>query len=400
MDYEKVVLIKKSSQCLKPINKRVKLDCSFNFYFSIACILPISTMFQSYFSYVNIFLVCLMILTQFYFYLKHGISRKSAFFVLAAILFLLYPFLLTDGSLLVFNHIFYFPVFLLYLSFVFTNKEMLILFVKKRQKFIKNINFLWISLIFLSAFFKSSWDNSNFISFYGSIFRLGPGALMIEGLIACCLTYKKNKAFIPVLILIVTLFFLGNSRTYFAIGIVAFLFCIYIFIGNKRQFFVSFIILSIIGLFVFFNSPIYQKLISSTTNGYYSGIDQFSSSRSVFWKADLEGFWESPFFNKIFGDGYNFVYLTNFRTVKAYIWAHNDFIQIVCTYGFIGLLFYFLTFFSIFSSFITRKVNIYLFLSVLFIFFFNAFFNMLFTYFCSMLSIPFFIFALSNFKGK
>jgi O-antigen ligase len=103
----------------------------------------------------------------------------------------------------------------------------------------------------------------------------------------------------------------------------------------------------------------------------------------------LTAFSNQNLFHKLLGNGHNFTILTGGH------WAHNDYIEILCTYGVVGLICYLKAVFNVFNR-ILHKANVTVIAWVIsiFIWAFNAFFNMFYTYLCAELALPFMLLAL------
>ena len=153
------------------------------------------------------------------------------------------------------------------------------------------------------------------------------------------------------------------------------------------------------------NSAMADKFtaVTYTSNSYFDFWGTITSGRSIFWKADLEAFCNSGVFHKIFGNGLNLVYKINEKAFGGFVWAHNDFIQCLISHGVLGLGLYL---YIILSQLSQLKKNPYgkkLYIPIVccfFVWFFNAMFNMFYTYFCSVLSLPFLVCAIQNGKRK
>jgi len=106
---------------------------------------------------------------------------------------------------------------------------------------------------------------------------------------------------------------------------------------------------------------------------------------------DILEFLNLPWQKILLGNGYNFVYDVNYLNFGAKIWAHNDIINVMMNYGIVGLLLYFYAFLQImkgrrrYSRCDLQKASFILFVGIWFV---NAMFNMNYTYFCSVLSLP------------
>lgn len=69
-------------------------------------------------------------------------------------------------------------------------------------------------------------------------------------------------------------------------------------------------------------------------------IDSFTSGRLDYWRVDLMGFFASGPLNQVFGNSASFVYETNELAFQMPIWAHDDFVMVLCSAGYIGLFVY------------------------------------------------------------
>ena len=94
--------------------------------------------------------------------------------------------------------------------------------------------------------------------------------------------------------------------------------------------------------------------------------------------------------HRLFGQGYNFVYYVNKKAIDAYIYAHNDYLNILIANGVVGLLIYIVALMDFIVQTVKRqKVKFAAVLLSVFIFAFNAFFNGEYNYPAATLSIMF-----------
>ena len=119
-----------------------------------------------------------------------------------------------------------------------------------------------------------------------------------------------------------------------------------------------------------------------------------TSGRSVWWRIDIEHTLDEPFINQLFGSGFHFIRYVNKTFYGQNIWAHNDYIMLFGTNGWVGLILYLYTYFRV-SNFLIRennnKVLKYGFHAINIL---NATLNMLYTYFCATLAVPFMLIAM------
>ena len=142
---------------------------------------------------------------------------------------------------------------------------------------------------------------------------------------------------------------------------------------------------------VIFSSNIGQRIVNSLTDssdGYYGYWATLTSGRSRFWAHDIQRFFEMPFLKQLIGAGFNQVFLFN-KELGTSIWAHNDFLNIVITNGYIGLISYLIAVYTLFRMYKKNKMtyNPWFFVLMIMIWAFNAFFNMVYTYTCATVAL-------------
>ena len=226
--------------------------------------------------------------------------------------------------------------------------------------------------------------------------RVGPASLFIVIMMIFLIVNGNSKKIAMWALPNMYVFLMGGSRTYFVLGMCTILLLVYVCIDNNKVFFLLLIPMILIGTVLVLNSNMMQKFAATFQEGLSK--EEFwrrlTNTRSVFWVEQLHTFASRPFYNQLLGNG------INFTTFRIGIWAHNDFIEILCSYGYIGLINYIaLIFYSIKTLLnFTRKmwfVN----LLVIFIWLFNAFFNFYYCYFCSMLSFPILLLCFHNYDS-
>ena len=117
---------------------------------------------------------------------------------------------------------------------------------------------------------------------------------------------------------------------------------------------------------------------------------RITSSRSVIWSKIINGFNELNIFEKIFGAGFGF------SNSVAMHYSHNDFIEIIVTHGYIGIILYMISIILLIKIlFKNKKIPFIILFLCIFIWFFNAFFNMFYSYICVSLSYPFLLIAVA-----
>lgn len=372
----------------------------------VICLFPIATLFQGYFGFINIFLVFLLIGCFWLYFLNFGFKKKELLIDMIGILISFISLFFTDFPLHNKNIFFYFPIFVILFSFFLFRLENLVLTFKKCSHIISGLCFLWCVIIIISMLFPSSylleWNSISFVSFAGGTFRLTPTALFEITCLVYLVSQKRSIVYILMSFVPLFCFLFAGSRTYFVIGAMSELLLLYVYIHNNKKFILILFALGIIGIPIFLSSSIYQKFLFTSGTGLYDFLGTFTNGRTVFWEYDLKEFFKLDLIGLIFGNGYNFVYDVNSIYFNALIWAHNDFIQILTTHGFVGLFFYLYVIYLIFKkgTIGLKKQSFFFLFFVFFIWFFNAFFNMFYTYFCSVLCFPFYIISYRTYLIK
>lgn len=296
-----------------------------------------------------------------------------------------------------FNDLLYLPIWILVFSyFTFEGKFKYFLDYLKKNSFVNAICILWILLLGISCVL-----NRNFISIHAHRYAASAFSIMVLSIISF-IDKGKIYHFIP-LIPFVTFFF-ARSRTYLFIGIILMMIYIWYLFNNKLMLIALGIPIFILFMFILSNTSLGDRMLNTDVDGYYGVVGTFTSGRSVFWAADLKGYQSLNVIDKILGSGYNTVYYLNKEAVGTYIWAHNDYINVLLSNGILGLICYFASYISMVIYFLhIYKVKKTLIICISFLIFFNAMFNGAFDYMCFSLCIPFMIlvcYKLQNYKSS
>lgn len=369
-------------------------------YFKLLLLFPITTLFQVYFDFANKLLFSFIIILQLFLSFK-DISLKKIIEIIFVVSIFIFNYTITDGSIYNTNELFYLPFCILYLSFFYDNKSKFNNFIKTNKRYINFILLLWNIIVFISIFISSSWnstwtDGFYFGSFCGSVFRLAPTALLIGSISLCCMNIHNNKKYFYYLFLPLFCFLMGGSRTYMFVGLLLFILGWYYYTNSKKIFYLTIIPVSLILMFFVFNSAMMSKFnaTSYSKNSYFDYLGTISNGRSVFWEADIISFSKANLMNKFFGNGFNYVYDINYKAFGGLVWAHNDFIQILLSHGLLMLILYISKIKNSFKL-VNKKIKAPYFI-VFVIWLFNAIFNMYYTYFCAMISLPFLIISIKS----
>lgn len=257
----------------------------------------------------------------------------------------------------------------------------------KQQAAINFTVIIWEIIVIVSAFFPSSYEHtwgegSYFISFSNTSFELAPAASLIFALVIFCYACDGNARKAVLLSAVpVVCSFASGSRTYLVVIALEVLILAMMIIKSKLALIAFIVIALIVGIGLLSMTNIWTKFANAFqySNDSSSFWSVFTSGRDAFWRADMDAFGKGGMINQLFGYGFSFVYEVNESFFGNRIYAHNDFINILLTFGWAGLIPYFFAFGNCVLMFGRQMERGFLF-SILAIWLFNAVFNMTYVY--------------------
>lgn len=365
-------------------------------YMKLMLLLPVVSLVQSYIDSINrivffgFFIVGLYLLSQ---------SLRKNQFIFLFIAFISYLIVYFSSSSLEFSSSkVYYINWILYSSYMAYNKDEVRNWLYQNEHFVRMIMWIWTVAVVISIPFASSWfekeaSGTYFSSFTDSSFRLCPTALFICALALISISLYKRKK--DIFFMIVPLFcgLMGSSRTYFIVILCAFLIGLYFNAGKRVLKFAAMLIpVLIIGLSIYSYTSLSTKVQYTLDDNQYGDFwFRITSSRSVIWTRQLEAFANLSPLRKFFGGGFGF---TN---SAASHYAHNDFIEVLCNHGILGLVIYLLAMINLFRSFMgVYKKNKIAYALCIAIWLLNAMFNMFYYYICTALCFPLILIAIES----
>lgn len=260
--------------------------------------------------------------------------------------------------------IIYFPIAVLVLSKML-DKSVINRLSKELLKFRKFIYYevIVINIILLIGLFLPQCYSTNMgeTVYKGFTYSGHTFASCISLTLSIYIFYlvDEKKYFIKILWVILPLYciFLSGART-FLISVFLILCILYErkikYVKNSKLIIAIFFIVMII---MFMSSSLYDKFFETANNKYISEnkLEAITSGRLIWWRYDLQAFQELNWFQKIFGAGHELVYDVNKEMYGLYIWAHNDFIQVLVSLGLFGFLGYCMLIINIYIK--LRKEN-------------------------------------------
>lgn len=366
----------------------------FDLYLGVIFAFPIVTMLADGTIFNRLLFVLLFGLHLVSFFL-HPISRKTLLCLLLFILHYIFVFFVTDFPLESSNLLIYFPFFLLYTHFVCDNWEKILIWFQRKKGFVISIIAIWCTLVGVSIFLPSSYyikegGSWYFGSFCGSIFRLGPTVMFVQILIIMAQVLYGQKKAVALMVIPLYCVLMGSSRTYLIIGFCLFIISWYIACTSKKVFWGTLIPVAALFVLLVTVSSMGDKIQFTLDENRYGDLwFRITSSRSEFWVELYQAWKKTPGSLKVFGNGIHF----SFSIIDA--WAHNDFLELLCTFGLLGLFEYVYAMGRLFKrAYGYIRVSTMVKICAFAVWFFNAFLNMHYVYVCSMLSFPFLLLAL------
>lgn len=217
----------------------------------------------------------------------------------------------------------------------------------RNEKIVFYIAILDLFLVLLSVFLPSCyiqhWGGEEYlIGFTGSAHAMAASCCLAMSIL---MLHVINKKFSIVFLLMLSIYVLVILKTGARIFLIPGMLLLFYYIHKKVKRITSKSIIYLLGvigfMFAFLDSSMMKKILFTIQNPYNkSMMESLTGSRSVFWKVDLNAFFEAGLFNKLLGYGFDYVYSLNLKMVGMEIWAHNDFINILLSVGLIGFFIY------------------------------------------------------------
>lgn len=370
-------------------------------FFSISIILQGIEIFNGL-NKILIFLTVMLLVIRI---LKEKIKRKTLIDILILCVLYVFSFVFTQKKLDNINDIFYFGLWVLFFLYLKDNYKKFVYLIQNNTKFIFRIIVLWNCITIVSLLFPISYNNNwggefYFKSFSNTEHRFASTCVFIVVLNWIIAMKKNNIKYMLFSIVPIIGIYLSGARTYLGILVILILCMYYIICKNKRVFYLTSILLFGVLVVIIMITPMGKKFIDTTKEENRDFLATITNSRSTFWSADLDAFGRLSLLQQLVGNGYNFVYDVNESVVNIRIYAHNDIINILMTYGYIGVYLYLIVFLR-YSEFVFKqhKCSKIIKYGYYFIWLFNASFNMVYTYIGATLAMPFLLYSLVSYSN-
>lgn len=368
-------------------------------YLGLICMYPLSTMLIDG-TIINKLMFAMLFALHVYSFFVSPIKKRTVILLMLLVVQYLFVIYCTDFPVWNANLLFYFPYFLMYTYFMCDNTEMVTRWLLEKRKYLHSIVVFWSIIVGVSIFVPTCYYVKEggalyFGSWTSDIFRLGQSVMFIQILIIVLQTMHRLKYATAYMVIPLYCVFMGSSRTYLVIGLLLFIISWYITCKKKWYFWGTIVPLGILFLILIMNSSMGAKILYTLDEKQYGDFwFRISSSRSVLWEKDLTAWSQLPILNKMLG------YDIDYTLEISGVWGHNDFVEILCSFGVLGIVQYMEAMRRLFvKGFKSEKIPTIISLCTVMVWLFNAFFNMHYVYFCAALSFPFLVFALRSMSG-
>lgn len=339
-------------------------------YYSSIVLVVLSTLFQSYFSFINVGLILISMCCLVLLLIKQPIKKNDFFIYGLCVVSIIVALLKTDTSVF-----FYFRergVYFLFFVFIslrfISNPEEYFLFIKEKGTFVDAVIKIWNGLVLISIFNPGFYKSLNEINGWGTgkYFysytaeggaRLCADCCMLLALVLIRLAITKDKKYLWYYLVPTYTIMAAGSRTYLIVYVCILVATAYFTVINKKRFFLIVIPVVIICFILVSKTPMMSKLLAVTSNERVSIMgkyDAFSNGRYTPIIKSVEYIREQSISNFLFGNG--------FGTIENKIgtWSFNDILEIFITYGVLGLIPYLYSTFKVIRKSISRNLPLHI----------------------------------------
>lgn len=313
---------------------------------------------------------------------EYKIEKRDFILLIVLLLEFFMSYFITAQMPYFLNDMFYLPLWILLLLYFTNEYETFYQMCKKKIIYLERVVKVW-ALVFLVLRAVIPTANEEFAH------RTASSAFLIIVIVWFIVKETGNKWFILWMIPPMICVFFMNARTYLIVAMIVACMSYYGIFEKKRYFFLTIIPVLFITILMILQTEIGQRFLNFEESYYGGVLGTITSSRSVFWMADLQDFLNTTTLKQIFGSGYNRVYDVNAATINARIWGHNDIIHILVTNGVLGIILYLYPLVHFLKQY-KRNVNIdkWLLGFVICIIAFCALLDGLYHYICALFTLP------------
>ena len=367
---------------------------------------PVTTLLQgiSIFSNINrIFLGALVVFL--FFKCMKKMYKRDLMLIFFGLIVWINSIINLNVAFLNINDLIYFWMWILFFIYLKNNFKSFIYYLNLQTKFVKCVIIIWSLLVILSlassnAYYHEWGEGTYFKSFADNTFRFATTCLFIAILVGVYVNASGKKRNLVWLIIPLIGAAASGSRIYLGLVLLIMVPVFYKNV-NKKIFFLSLIPMLLVIIYIIINSNMMDKFQYVEDVGALNNrgwLSTFTSGRTDFWTYDLKAFLNGGLLHILFGNSITFSYEISSAHYNSAIQAHNDFLNILLSYGIIGLYVYLCVLFRFFKKVINKYLNIERKYIIIFVFayFVNAFMNGVFAYLGATLSLPLILIMFSN----
>lgn len=204
-------------------------------------------------------------------------------------------------------------------------------------------NILILIGFFLPSCYTTVWEGQYYVGFAYSSHSLSCGICIVLSLTLTTLKDKTLKTYHSLYLIPGTLAIMQSGARTFIISLLVIWIIFYRDFLKLKFIKILLVPIGIIGAtYLFMNSEMMNKMVYTYNNVYTSTntVASFTSGRTEFWAIDLGAFLNFNIFNKLFGNGFDYVYYVNKTMYSLEIWAHNDLLDLLLSVGLFGTIIY------------------------------------------------------------
>lgn len=241
----------------------------------------------------------------------------------------------------------YYPLWIFLFLYVGNNFNALQNCFSKNVPFVLGCVACWNVLMLVSLAmpgnYRGHWGaDLYFVSFAGAEHVTASVSTLVAALVWFAARAKQRLWYLVFAVVPTIAIFLSGARTYVMVIFLMIAAAAYGFLRDKRIFWLSLIPMAALVVLVVMLTPMGEKfLVTLFPADGADPLHTFTSGRSNVWRNNLRVYSDLGLWHQLVGNGISFVEKTNLRISGKGHWAHNDFIQVLITYGALGLVNYF-----------------------------------------------------------
>lgn len=316
-------------------------------YYRCPILLSITYLIAQYLPFINRMVVGVMMVCYLILALKRRVRIREFLLIFAVTFTIVCAIILTQNLTAEgYERGIYYFLMILFFYRSFTQADEFREYLKSDVAFINRVCYVWSGLVGISIFVPScyraidgdhGWGTSKYFfswTLEGAM-RLTNIAMMAIAIETFLLIVTSQKKYFYLMVIPLYCILMSGNRGFILLGLAEFVIAYYFYIGNKKKFYRTLIPFAVVmGALIFFSAFGDKMQATMRTPTVLSLGDTITNGRVTPILKCWEYFWDSPWWNRIWGNGYGFIEAV-IRT-----WSFNDIIDILITYGLVGVVCY------------------------------------------------------------